>query len=224
MLNILWHNLRISALYWLLVVPVWVMGALSTIRHGDAYCWWGVVFALTLAGLPEAIRWRADSDRLIHSLPVSRTDVVRGRVLAAVVVLLAAWLLTAVLAAALAAVSLAARGVWLDWVEPSTALVWLAITAPLVAIETVAFHRWPAGWAAGIVIVALMLVFAASQWSVAGASGGVLTGADGMRDVVRHIDSRAGVATAWAGTAAAAVAAFLAAVHVSAWMDCRRDF
>lgn len=224
MLNILWHDIRISALFILLVVAVWLMGALSMLRHGDAYFWWCQAFVLALVGLPEGLRWQAGSDRLLHSLPVSRTDVVRGRVLAAVGFLAAAGVLSAALAAALAALSLAARGVWIPWVEPATAILFLAVAAPLVAIEMMAFHRWPAGWAAGVVAVVLMATVTSIQLLSPGVSGGALTGAGGMVDAARDLIARVGAAWVWAAAVGAAGVVLLFSSRVSERCERRREF
>ena len=83
MLTLVHKDLRAVAGYgWLLawlVAPSYLVPALAAARGGGVLFWFDVVFATAALVSICLMDARSGADRFIHSLPVTRADVVRGR-------------------------------------------------------------------------------------------------------------------------------------------------
>lgn len=223
MLNVLWQHLRTSALFEALIVCVWALGSLPVFRHGDAFFWWTVAFAVAVVQMPYAVEWRAGTERLIHSLPVSRAQVAYGHVLAAAGAVAVALGLAAAIAAGLASLVWGIRGTWPAWVAPEAALVYVAVATPLVGLQVIANHRWSMAVAGVVTSLAFLLAFVAVALLTLG-PGGPLSGPRGLFELTRQTIESTGWPLAGAAVVAGAGTVFWLAARACRTACERREF
>ncbi|MCK7523963.1 MAG: ABC-2 transporter permease [Ignavibacteriales bacterium] len=78
----------VAAFGWLivwLVAPSYLVPAIAAARTGEVFLWVNVAFAAAAIVSVCLLDARSGADRFIHSLPVTRADVVRARYVTAIV-------------------------------------------------------------------------------------------------------------------------------------------
>lgn len=155
MLNLFLKDLRAGAVFLWAAVPFYVLWGLQVFSFGGAFFWGTVISASLLVVGVCTLDWKNGADLLVHSLPVTRADVVRARYLTAA----AAGALSLALGAALgigAAFLLESRGVpWPRWVAADVALAFVAAYALVIAVYLPCHFRW--GFGRGNLVAALVL-------------------------------------------------------------------
>jgi hypothetical protein len=157
MLRLIRKDIRVIAAFgWLiawLVAPSYLVPAMVAARAGGAMLWVHVAFgaaAIVSACLLEA---RSGADRFVHSLPVTRADVVRGRYGTAVVAALIVMGVGAAFGLVVGAAS--PDGAWPRWLAPDAGLAYLVVMAIITAVYLPCYFRW--GYGAGSVVAAMLL-------------------------------------------------------------------
>ena len=159
MLTLMRKDLRVVAGFgWLLawlVAPSYLVPVMTASRAGGMIFWVNVAFATAALVSVCLLEARSGADRFIHSLPVTRADVVRARygtaiALAAVVLGIGA---TAGMMRALATASPGAA--WPRWFSPDVGLAYLVVMAVVIAVYLPCFFRW--GYGRGSVAAAVLL-------------------------------------------------------------------
>lgn len=176
MLNLFLKDVRAGAIFLWAVVPLNVVAALQVSRSGGAFFWANVTCAAMILVAVSMLEWKNDADPFVHSLPVTRAMVVRGRyVTAAAIGLLS--LLIAGAVGVLRAVGLSAQGMpWPRWVAGDVALAFLLAYAVVAAIYLPCHFRW--GFGKGNVAAALVLAAGIiGAGTVAPASTGIVASA-----------------------------------------------
>jgi hypothetical protein len=150
MLNLVWKDLRAAALYYCAIVPVLAFASLTGLRSGDAFFWWNVVSAAVLVATPMALDWSEGADRFVHSLPVSREDVVRARYAHAALIAAASFA-ASLGEAALVTWALSGSGVaWPPWIRTETALAFLLAASGVIALFLPCVFRFGFGAGPGV--------------------------------------------------------------------------
>jgi hypothetical protein len=171
MLNLFFKDVRAGAVFLWAFVPLNAVAALQASRTGTAFFWANVVCAaFTLVAL-SMLEWKNDAEPFVHSLPVTRAMVVRGRyVTAAAIGVLT--LLVAGTVGATRGIGLAVQGhAWPQWVTGDMALAFLLVHALVSAVYLPCHYRW--GYGKGNVAAALIV---AAGIIVASAAGPVVEG------------------------------------------------
>ena len=155
MLNLFLKDVKAGAVFLWVVVPLNVVAALQVSRSGAGFFWANVTCAaLILVGV-SMLEWKNDARPFVHSLPVTRSMVVRGRYVTAAAIGLLSLLIAATVGMA-RGLSLAAQGApWPRWVSGDMALAFLLAFAVIAAIYLPCHFRW--GFGKGNVAAALVL-------------------------------------------------------------------
>ena len=171
MLRLIQKDVRVIAAFgWLimsLVAPSYLVPAMLAARAGGAFLWVNVAFGAAAIVSVCLLDARSGADRFIHSLPLTRTDVVRGRYGTAVVLALIVMLVG--IAFGLTAGLASPDGVWPRWLSPDVGLAYLVVMALLIAVYLPCYFRW--GYGAGTVVAAVLL---AGLVIVGDAAGGAM--------------------------------------------------
>jgi len=154
MLSLIYKDLRVGLPFLVVLVVMFVLGSAGAVR-APVFFWVSLVFAATLMLGLSQMDWRHGVDRFVHSLPVSRAQVVYSRYVAA--------LLGGALTLAIAGIAGLLRGMALDtvglaWprmVAADVALAWVMLFAALVALYLPCYFRW--GHGKGYIIGALTI-------------------------------------------------------------------
>jgi len=171
MLNLFLKDVKAGAIFLWAVVPLNVVAALQVSRSGGAFFWANVTCAALILVAVSMLEWKNDAEPFVHSLPVTRAMVVRGRYLTAAAVGLLSLLVGATVGTA-RGLGLAAQGMpWPRWVSGDMALAFLLTFAVVAAIYLPCHFRW--GFGRGNVAAALVL---AGGIVVAGLAGPALSG------------------------------------------------
>jgi hypothetical protein len=167
MLRLVRKDIRVvAAFHWLivwLVVPSYLVPAVMA-RGGGAAFWVNVAFGAAAIVSVCLLDARSGADRFIHSLPLTRTDVVRGRYGTAVVLALVVMLVG--FAFGLTAGLASPDGAWPRWFSPDVGLAYLVVMALLIAVYLPCYFRW--GYGAGTVVAAVLLAGLVIVGDVAG--------------------------------------------------------
>jgi hypothetical protein len=181
MLNLFLKDVKAGAIFLWAVVPLNIVAALQVSRSGGGFFWANVACAaLILVGV-SALEWKNDTGPWVHSLPVTRTSVVRGRYLTAAAVGLLSLLVAATVGLA-RGLGLAMRGApWPRWVAGDMALAFLLAFAVVAAIYLPCYFRW--GFGKGNIAAALVLAggIIASGLIGQNVAGSPLAGIDASR-------------------------------------------
>ena len=155
MLNLFLKDVRAGAIFLWAVVPLNAVLALQVSRSGAGFFWANVSCAAFILVAASMLEWKNDAEPFVHSLPVTRAMVVRGRyVTAAAIGVLSLSVVAGVGAAR--GLSLAARGVpWPRLVSGDMALAFLLAFAVIVAVYLPCYFRW--GFGKGNVAAALVI-------------------------------------------------------------------
>ena len=234
MLTLVRKDLQVAAgfgwvLAWL-VAPSYLVPAFAAARSGGAIFWLDVVFATAALVSLCLMDARSGADRFIHSLPVTRADVVRGRYATAVLLGAGSAVLGASVGVVRALTSASAAVAWPRWLSPDVAAAYVMVMAVVIAVYLPCYFRW--GYGRGSVAAALAMAGLVIAGDVAG--GALIAGPVAARQsglpggfVVR---AAVAIADTWgaaaAGVLAAAVASTLLALSAAVsvrWYG-RREF
>jgi hypothetical protein len=159
MLTLMRKDLRVVAGFgWLLawlVAPSYLVPVMTASRAGGMIFWVNVAFATAALVSVCLLEARSGADRFIHSLPVTRADVVRARYGTAIA--LAAVVLGIGAAAGMVRdLATAPPGAaWPRWFSPDVGLAYLVVMAVVIAIYLPCYFRW--GYGRGSVAAAVLL-------------------------------------------------------------------
>jgi hypothetical protein len=171
MLKVFLKDVRAGAIFLWAVVPLNILAALQVSRSGAGFFWANVTCAAFILVAVSMLEWKNEADPFVHSLPVTRAAVVRGRYLTAVAIGVLS-LLTAAAVGTARGVGLLMRGMpWPRWVAGDMALAFLLAFAVVAAIYLPCYFRWGFGRgnvAAALVVAGGILISSAVGSSAAG--------------------------------------------------------
>jgi ABC-2 type transport system permease protein len=234
MLTLVRKDLQVAAGFgWLLawlVAPSYLVPALAAARGGGVLFWLDVVFAtaaLVSICLMDAC---SGADRFIHSLPVTRADVVRGRYGTAVLLGAVSAVLGAVVGVVPVLTSASTAAAWPRWLSADVAAAYVVVMSAVIAVYLPCYFRW--GYGRGSVAAALAMAGLIIAGDVAGGAIGAGPLAPRQPGLPAGIVVQAAVAmadswgTATAGVLAAASASTMLALSaaVSVRWHGRREF
>lgn len=234
MLTLVQKDLRAVAGYgWLLawfVAPSYFVPAFAAARSGGAIFWVDVVSATAALVSICLMDARGGADRFIHSLPVTRADVVRGRYGTAVLLGAGSGVLGALVGVVLALTSAPAAPAWPRWLSPDVAAAYVVVMAVVIAVYLPCYFRW--GYGRGSVAAALAMAGLVIAGDLAGGAfvAGPLAARQPGLPAGIVVQAAAAVADTWgaalAGVLAAAGASTLLAASAAVsirWYG-RREF
>ena len=218
MLRLIQKDVRVIAAFgWLimwLVAPSYLVPAMLAARAGGVFLWVNVAFGAAAIVSVCLLDARSGADRFIHSLPLTRTDVVRGRYGTAVVLALVVMGIGA--GFGLAVWSASRDGAWPRWLSPDVGLAYLVVMAIIIAVYLPCYFRW--GYGAGTIVAAVLLAGLVIGGDAAGSAAGMgMAGGPAQPGVPRGLAMRL-TATAverW-GLAAASIAGVAGAASLLA--------
>jgi hypothetical protein len=171
MLKVFLKDVRAGAIFLWAVVPLNIVAALQVSRSGAGFFWANVTCAAFILVAVSMLEWKYEADPFVHSLPVTRAAVVRGRYLTAAAIGMLSLLIAAAVGGA-RGVGLLMRGMpWPRWVAGDMALAFLLAFAVVAAIYLPCYFRWGFGKgnvAAALVVAGGILISSAVGSSVAG--------------------------------------------------------
>ena len=235
MLTLMRKDLRVVAGFgWLiawLVAPSYLVPAMTASRAGGTIFWVNVAFATAALVSVCLLDARSGADRFIHSLPVTRADVVRARYGTAIVLAVVVLGIGAAVGMARALATAAPGAAWPRWFAPDVGLAYLVVMAVIIALYLPCYFRW--GYGRGSVAAALLLAGLVIAGDVVGSEADSLTrlapGAGGLprglvvRAVVAMADTR-GLAAAGVIALAGAAAMLAASAAMASGLYRRREF
>jgi hypothetical protein len=175
MLNLFIKDLRVGAIFLWAVVPLYVVTALQVSRFGAGFFWVNVTCASLLLVAVSMLDWKNETEPFVHSLPVTRAMVVRGRYLTAIAVGLLSLAVGAAIGAA-RGTSLVMQGEpWPRWMAGDVGLSFVVVFAFIASVYLPCYFKW--GFGKGNVAAALVLAVAIIATDFAGAA---ITGAAGV--------------------------------------------
>ncbi len=155
MLNLLLKDVKAGAIFLWAVVPLNMVAALQMSRSGGAFFWANLTCAALILVAVSMLEWKNDAGPFVHSLPVTRAMVVRGRYLTAAAIGLLSLLVGAAVGTA-RGLALAAQGApWPRWVAGDMALAFVLAFAVVAAVYLPCYFRW--GFGRGNIVAALVL-------------------------------------------------------------------
>jgi len=190
-----------------LISLVYVMAALQAIRYDEALFTLGVMLAVALALAVPAIEWRANTDRLLASLPVRRATLVRARYAAAGLAVALAWGVWVATGALLAPLLAAHRTPGDTWATAEGNAAFVTLCVSILAVILPLFFRLGLGRAATVFVPVAVTVYGLAALvarALHGGAGLVPPGALARSGLVA-------LARTWGGPAAAAVTLLLLA-------------
>jgi hypothetical protein len=159
MLSLVGKDLRAGALYFAVKVPVLGLFLAEALIAGKGFVVVSSVTAAIFVVVASALDWSVGAEPFVHSLPVSRSDVVRARY-ATFVLLAGAWLtLAAITAMAFASMVVAHGGVWPVWVGFDGALTAVLYVGVFIPIFLTCVFRFGMG-KGGVVATMILAVLA----------------------------------------------------------------
>jgi ABC-2 type transport system permease protein len=171
MLNLFLKDVKAGAIFLWAVVPLNAVVALQMSRSGAGFFWANVTCAVFILVGVSMLDWRNETARFVHSLPVTRAMVVRGRYLTAAAVGLLSLLVGAAVGTARGLGRAAQGAPWPRWVAGDVALAFVLAFAVIAAVYLVCYFRW--GFGKGNVAAALVI---AAGVVVSGIAGRAATG------------------------------------------------
>jgi hypothetical protein len=159
MLTLMRKDLRVVAGFgWLLawlVAPSYLVPVMTASRAGGMIFWVNVAFATAALVSVCLLEARSGADRFIHSLPVTRADVVRARYGTAIALAAVVLGIGAAAGMALALATAPPGAAWPRWFSPDVGLAYLVVMAIVIAIYLPCYFRW--GYGRGSVAAAVLL-------------------------------------------------------------------
>jgi hypothetical protein len=235
MLTLMRKDLRVVAGFgWLiawLVAPSYLVPAMTASRAGGTIFWVDVAFATAALVSLCLLDARSGADRFVHSLPVTRTDVVRARYGTAVALAVVVLAIGAATGMARAIATAPPGAAWPRWFAPDVGLAYLVVMTVIIAVYLPCYFRW--GYGRGSVVAALLLAGLVIGGDVLGGEAGLLSGLAPrpaglprglvVRAVVAMVDAR-GLAAAGVIALAGAAAMLAASAEVASRLYRRREF
>jgi hypothetical protein len=155
MLSLVGKDLRAGALYLAVKAPVLGLFLLESLLIGKRFVIVASVEAAILAVVASALDWSVGAEPFVHSLPVSRRDVVKARY-ATFLLLSGVWLAVAAITALIvASIVLARGGIWPAWVALEAVLRAVIYVGVFIAIFPACVFRF--GMGRGGVVATLVL-------------------------------------------------------------------
>ncbi len=236
MLNLVRKDIRASALHIGLIMPVMLLTSFGGLRGGQLFFWWAMITAAVVVAAPVALEWNEGAGRFLHSLPVSRREVVTARYVTSVV-LTGASVAMLTLVVALAEWYIVSRGgAWPGWMCLETALAFIIVASVAVAIFLPCVFRFGFGVGSGafgaIVIVGVVVLenISASLYGQAvpasaraGAVSTAIPGGISARMAVLAVDAL-GAAGGAIAIMVAALAVLLVSMRLSMRLHDRSEF
>jgi hypothetical protein len=232
MLKLFETDLRVCAVFLWVVVPLYLVTALTTSGFGGVYFWINVTIACQLLVGVSMLDWKNDAARFILSLPVTRATAVKARYATAVLIGLASLAVGALVGLSRALVLTTRGQPWPRWMAADVGLAFVFVFAFIVAIYLPCYFRW--GYGKGAVAAALILAstIVASDvlWPfVLGTVSGAAAGGDDLpRGSVAHgvalLASRLGLAAAGIVVMGAAAVMLWLSAQASVRAYQRREF
>ena len=171
MLNLFLKDVKAGAIFLWAIVPLNVIALLQVSRSGAGFFWANVACAAFVLVAVSMLEWKNEAEPFVHSLPVTRAMVVRGRYVTAAAIGALSLLVAAAVGTA-RGLGLAAQGApWPRWVAGDTALAFVVAFAVVAAVYLPCYFRW--GFGKGNVAAALVL---AGGIVIAGLAGPAVTG------------------------------------------------
>lgn len=145
MLSLIGKDLRAGAPYIALTVVALGLLLIGALLAGKVFLVLSCAIAAALVALAPVLDWSLDADTFVHSLPASRSDVVRARY-ATSLLLSGGWLAVAALIALFFASRVADRGgAWPAWVALETALTAVVYVSVFVSLFLASVFRFGVG-------------------------------------------------------------------------------
>ena len=155
MLNLFLKDVRAGAIFLWAIVPLNLVAGLQASRSGGAFFWANLACAALILVAVSMLEWKNDADPFVHSLPVTRAMVVRGRYLTAAAIGVLSLLVGAAVGGA-RALALGAQGApWPRWVAGDMALAFVLAFAVVATVYLPCYFRW--GFGRGNIVAALIL-------------------------------------------------------------------
>ena len=140
-MSLIGKDLRATALYLSIKVPTLGLLLLGALVAGKAFLVVASVMAAILIVVAPALDWSVGADAFVHSLPVSRADVVRARYALSLLLAAGCFILATVMAVTFAWVRQAHGLAWPAWVAAETALTGVIYISAFVAIFLASVYR-----------------------------------------------------------------------------------
>jgi hypothetical protein len=235
MLTLMRKDLQVVAGFgWLiawLVAPSYLVPVMTASRAGGMIFWVNVVFATAALVSVCLLDARSGADRFVHSLPVTRTDVVRARYGSAVTLAIVVLGIGAAAGMALSTATAPSGANWPRWFAPDVGLAYLVVMAVIIAVYLPCYFRW--GYGRGSVVAAVVLAGLVIAGDVIGREAGLASGLAPhpaglprglvVRAVVAVADAR-GLASAGVVALAGAAAVLAASAAAASRLYRRREF
>ncbi len=155
MLKLFRTDLTVCAAFLWVVVPLYVITAVTTSRVGGVFFWINVTMACQVLVGVSMLDWKNETERFVLSLPVTRAMAVRARYATAVLIGLSS-LAVGTLVGLARGFALAMRGEpWPRWMAADVGLAFVLVFAFVVAIYLPCYFQW--GYGKGVVAAALVL-------------------------------------------------------------------
>jgi len=122
MLSLVSKDLRSIALYLCVIVPTLGLLVFGALLAGRVFLALSCVTALILVAVAPALEYSLGADPFVHSLPVSRADVVKARYATSLLLAGGCLTLSAGMAVIFAASIATRRGAWPSWIAVETLL------------------------------------------------------------------------------------------------------
>jgi len=164
----------VAAFGWLivwLVAPSYLVPAIAAARTGGVYLWVNVAFAAAAIVSVCLLDARSGADRFIHSLPVTRADVVRARYVTAIVLALVVLGIGSAIGVTRTLASASSGEAWPRWLALDVGLAYLIVLAIIISVYLPCYFRW--GYGAGTVVAAALLAGIVLAGDVAGGMAGL---------------------------------------------------
>ncbi len=202
-----------------LIALIYVMAALQAVRSDEALFTLGVALALAFALAVPAIEWRLDTDRLLASLPVRRSTLVRARHAAAGMAVVAAWGAWVLTGSMLAPLLAPERTGPDSWATAEGNLAFLLLCVGILAVFLPLFFRLGLGRAATAFLPLTVALYGLAA-AVAGApNGGPALSPPGA--LIRSHVAALALEWGWLATTAAAAVALTGLVALSVSLSTR---
>lgn len=155
MLTLVGKDLRAGALYLAVQVPLLGLQVGEGLLTGKGFVVRSCLTAAILVVTAQGLEWNVGAEPFVHSLPVSRKDVVKARY-ATFLLLSGAWLaLMAVMALIFASIVVTRGGVWPAWFALDGALTGVICVGVFIPIFLACVFRF--GMGKGVVVATMVL-------------------------------------------------------------------
>ncbi len=134
MLNLVGKDIRVVVLYLCLIVPTLGLLVVGALFEGKAFLALSCVMAATVVAVALMADWTLGTESFVHSLPVSRTDVVKARYTTSLLLAGGCLILSAGIAVIFASNYAVRVGAWPAWVAVEMALTAVVYVGVYIAV------------------------------------------------------------------------------------------